>query len=76
MKNNDGKDFDQVAGVKEVGMKDLTYRLVFIANSIQSQDSKGSSHTDNTVDDEEENYSVYKKQFTEEDYLTSLKIKE
>jgi len=43
---------DGVGGLKSVGAKDLSYKVVFIASSVHSADSRfGFSHTDFTADD-------------------------
>lgn len=34
MKRNDVKNMDGVTGLKSLGIKDLNYKLVFIANSV------------------------------------------
>jgi DNA replication licensing factor MCM6 len=34
MKRNDSKPTDGVTGLKRLGVKDLSYKLVFIANSV------------------------------------------
>jgi hypothetical protein len=40
MKRNDGKNMDGVAGLKKLGVKDLSYKLVFVANQVHSADSR------------------------------------
>jgi DNA replication licensing factor MCM6 len=36
----DGKTMDGVAGLAKTGVKDLSYKLVFIANSVHAHDSR------------------------------------
>jgi hypothetical protein len=36
MKRNDVKTMDGVAGLKRLGVKDLSYKLVFVANSVHA----------------------------------------
>jgi len=40
MKRNDNKQMDGVTGLKRLGIKDMNYKLVFIANSVHSEDSR------------------------------------
>lgn len=47
-RNNDGKAMDGVTGLARVGVKDLSYKMVFIANSVHAHDSRfGQKHNDN-----------------------------
>jgi len=39
-RNSDGKTMDGVAGLAKTGVKDLSYKLVFIANSVHAHDSR------------------------------------
>ena len=40
MKRNDAKTMDGVTGLKRLGVKDLSYKLVFNANSVHSADTR------------------------------------
>ncbi len=40
MKRNDARNMDGVTGLKRLGVKDLSYKLVFIANSVHAADSR------------------------------------
>ena len=40
MKRNETRNMDGVSGLKKLGVKDLSYKLVFIANSVHSSDSR------------------------------------
>jgi DNA replication licensing factor MCM6 len=52
MKRNDARTMDGVTGLKRLGVKDLSYKLVFVANSVHSSDSRfGFSNV--SADDEE-----------------------
>lgn len=53
MKRNDQKPMDGVAGLKRLGVKDLSYKLVFIANSVHAADSRFGFSNVNSADDEE-----------------------
>jgi DNA replication licensing factor MCM6 len=54
MKRNDARTMDGVTGLKRLGVKDLSYKLVFIANSVHSADSRF-GYQNVTADDEDEN---------------------
>ena len=53
MKRNDVKNMDGVTGLRRLGVKDLSYKLVFIANSVHSADSRFGFSNLNTADEEE-----------------------
>lgn len=40
MRRNEARTMDGVTGLKRLGVKDLSYKLVFIANSVHSADSR------------------------------------
>ena len=40
VKRAQGRQMDGVTGLKELGVKDMSYKLVFLANSVHSYDSK------------------------------------
>jgi hypothetical protein len=40
MMRNDARNMDGVTGMKSIGVKDLCYKLVFIANSVHAADSR------------------------------------
>lgn len=44
---------DGVSGLKRIGVKDLSYKLVFIANSVHAADSRFGFSNVNSADDEE-----------------------
>lgn len=57
MKRNDARTMDGVTGLKRLGVKDLSYKLVFVANSVHSADSRfGFSNV--SADDEEKQSSM------------------
>lgn len=62
MKRNDAKNMDGVTGLKKLGVKDLSYKLVFVANSVHSADSRFGFANANSADDEERDDLM--KQFT------------
>lgn len=55
MKRNATKTMDGVTGLKRLGVKDLSYKLVFIANSVHSADSRFGYQNINSASEEEEN---------------------
>jgi DNA replication licensing factor MCM6 len=52
LKRNDANTMDGVTGLKRLGVKDLSYKLVFIANSVHAADSRF-GFTNLSVEDEE-----------------------
>jgi DNA replication licensing factor MCM6 len=74
MKRNDAKAMDGVTGLKRLGVKDMSYKLVFIANSVHSADSRFGFSNVNSLEDEEKEDAI--KQFTIEDRHTILRMKE
>lgn len=40
MRRNENRTMDGVTGLKKLGVRDLTYKLVFLANSVHSADSR------------------------------------
>lgn len=61
MKRNDARNMDGVSGLKRLGVKDLSYKLVFIANSVHAADSRF-GYSNVSVEEEEKQDSL--KQFT------------
>lgn len=55
MKRNDTRNMDGVTGLKKLGVKDLSYKMVFMANSVHSADSRfGFSHVNSAEEEERE----------------------
>lgn len=40
MRRNDGRSLDAVSGLRKIGVKDLSYKLVFIACSVHAGDTR------------------------------------
>jgi len=40
MARNDGRTLDSVTGLRKIGVKDLSYKMVFIASSVHAGDSR------------------------------------
>lgn len=53
---------DGVTGMKRLGVKDLSYKLVFMANSVHAADSRFGFSNVNSAEDEEKQDSI--KQFS------------
>ena len=70
MQRNDAKNMDGVTGMKRLGVKDLCYKLVFMANSVHAADSRFGFQNVNSAEDEEKEDSV--KQFTIQERHTVL----
>ena len=69
---------DGVAGLKKIGVKDLSYRMVFIANSVHTGDSRfgfTNPNVDNLNDNEDADQDEIRNQFTlaERDKVCEMK---
>jgi DNA replication licensing factor MCM6 len=53
MKRNDNRTMDGVTGLRKIGVKDLSYKMVFIAVSVHTGDSRFGFNSHDTADDEE-----------------------
>lgn len=53
-RNGDVKALDAVTGLKKIGVKDLSYKMVFIASSVHSADSRFGFTNDNNNQQNEE----------------------
>ena len=72
MKRNANKTQEGVTGLKQLGVRDLSYKLVFIANSVHSQDSRfGFTNADMPGEDQAEDNM---KNFTFEEQHTIAKM--
>lgn len=58
MKRNDNRPMDGISGLKQIGVKDLSYKMVFIASSVHTGDSRfGFSQNSNEEEmNQEQNY--------------------
>lgn len=54
MQRNDARNMDGVTGMRRLGVKDLSYKLVFIANSVHAADSRFGFTNVNSAEEEEE----------------------
>ena len=52
MKRNDANSLDGVTGLRKIGVKDLSYKMVFIASSVKSGDTRF-GFTGKNADDED-----------------------
>jgi len=53
MRRNEAKNMDGVTGLKKLGVRDMSYKLVFVANSVHSADSRFGFANANSAEDEE-----------------------
>jgi DNA replication licensing factor MCM6 len=53
MKRNDAHSMDGVSGLRKIGVKDLTYKMVFISSSVSAGDTRFGFSSQNSADDEE-----------------------
>ena len=72
MKRGDVRSLDTFTGLKRLGVKDLSYKIVFIANSVHAQDSRFGFSNTASGEDTEDNFL---KQFTmaERQKVTEIK---
>ena len=78
MKRNDANTLDGVTGLKKIGVKDLSYKMVFIASSVKSGDSRfGFSANKGDEDDSDEDKEVdTNAQFTTHEQHEVINMKE
>jgi len=74
MKRNDARNMDGVTGMKRLGVRDLSYKLVFIANSVHAADSRFGFSNISSADDEEKQESM--KQFSMQERHTVMNMKD
>jgi DNA replication licensing factor MCM6 len=75
MKRNDARTLDGVAGLRKIGVKDLSYKLVFIACSVHAGDSRfGFTQHQNSYQNEDRNDDVLKN-FTIQERQMAIEIK-
>lgn len=76
VRRNQTKGMDGVSGLKELGVRDMSYKLVFLANSVHSSDSKtGFSNIKDIFGDEQEDASKHMNR-TEKDLITRMQNEE
>jgi len=63
MKRNENNTLDGVAGLRKIGVKDLSYKMVFIACSVKAGDSRFGFTSQEGKDDDEEEVDI-NKEFT------------
>jgi len=73
MKRNDGRTLDGVTGLKKIGVKDLSYKMVFIACSVHAGDSRF-GFTQNQGQNEERDDDVMKN-FTLQERHVAINMK-
>lgn len=73
MKRNDQRTMDGVTGLKRLGVKDLTYKLVFIANSVHAADTRFGFTNSNLEDEDKQDV---QQQFTMMETHTVLRMRD
>jgi len=59
MKRGDNRTMDGVTGLRKIGVKELSYKMVFIASSVTTGDSRfGFTNNLSSADDEEQQVDV------------------
>jgi DNA replication licensing factor MCM6 len=64
MQRSENRPMDGVAGLKMLGVKDLSYKMVFIACSVQAGDSRFGFTQGTSADEEENEQANAEQQFT------------
>ena len=64
MKRNENRSLDGVAGLRKTGVKDLSYKMVFIASSVHTGDTRFGHNLTNDCADEEDQEQDINKMFT------------
>ena len=65
MRRNAARSLDGVGGIKKIGVKDLSYKMVFIANSVHTGDSRfGFNGLDSVEGDENPTQVDVERRFT------------
>jgi hypothetical protein len=64
MKRNDNRNLDGVAGLRKTGVKDLSYKMVFIASSVHTGDTRFGFNQNSEAADDEEGEKDVNKMFT------------
>jgi DNA replication licensing factor MCM6 len=73
MKRNENRTMDGVAGLRKIGVKDLSYKMVFIASSVNTGDTRFGFNQETA--DEEENEKDIEKMFTLHERHEVIKMK-
>ena len=77
MARSDQKPMDGVGGLKETGIRDLTYKMVFIASYVATADSRfGFNNQQNQQGDEEDQEEVKLNQLSRAEQQTILMMKD
>lgn len=76
MKRNDQKPMDGVTGLKRLGVKDLSYKLVFVANSVHSADSRFGFSNVQSADEAERDDQVNNFTIAEKHMVVKMKDEE
>lgn len=74
LKRNEARNMDGVSGLKRLGVKDLSYKLVFIANSVHAADSRFGFSNVTSAEDEEKQDAL--KQFSIQERHMVMQMKD
>ena len=73
LQRNEAKTFDGISGLQRTGVKDLSYKMVFIAYQVQSADSRFGFRKVSAVDDEENEDTINNMTRAEQQLVVSMK---
>lgn len=72
IKRNTGKGMDGISGLKELGVRDMAYKLVFLANSVHTFDSKTGFSSVRDILGEEGEDSIHQMSKKEQNTVTQM----
>lgn len=75
MPRNDANTLDGVTGLKRIGVKDLSYKMVFIASSVHSADSRFGFTNDNNNQQNDNQEEDINKLFTFQERQQVIRMK-
>jgi DNA replication licensing factor MCM6 len=76
LQRNEAKAFDGISGLQRTGVKDLSYKMVFIAYQVQSADSRFGFRKVTAADDEDNEDTINNMTRAEQQLVISMKDQE
>ena len=76
MRRNEAKVMDGVTGLKRLGVKDLSYKLVFVANSVHSADSRFGYQNIESLQQEEEEDTIKQFNYHERETIKRISLED
>ena len=76
MRRNEAKVMDGVTGLMRLGVKDLSYKLVFVANSVHSADSRFGYQNIESLQQEEEEDTIKQFNYHERETIKRISLED